>query len=440
MAEALRVEHSVYRQEFDAMQGAPEWQLPLRRHAMEAFEARGFPTRREEAWRRTNLAAVTADHFRRADGGSVTAADLEQLRALGDGHRVVFVNGAFAPELSDLEALPSGLTLTPLGAYESTPAARLEACYGQLADAAANPFVALNTALSRDGLFLHLGAGSRVERPVQVVHLTTADAGGQAVYPRLVASVESGAELTLVEHYLGGGEAPALVVPVTELAAEAGAIVDYYRVQEIAAGNRHIGVASISAGRDARVRAFTFARGGALTRLDLHADLRDTGADVTLNGLYLTAGREFCDHHTWVTHQQPHGTSRQLFKGVLQGRSETVFDGLVKVCEGAQKTDAQQQNRNLLLERMALAHSNPRLEIHADDVKCAHGSTVGQLDDDALFYLRSRGIGREDAEGLLTLAFASELISAVRPAGLADYLRRRLLDALPGDDTLRDSI
>jgi Fe-S cluster assembly protein SufD len=438
MAEALAATSNPYRQEFDAGRDAPAWAAELQSRGMQAFDARGFPGPRDEAWRRTNLRAVTGSHFARADATTVADAEASRIAALGEGVRVIFVNGVFDADLSDIRDLPSGLTVAPFSAYAAEAPARLTRSLGARVDGSGHAFAALNTALFRDGLFVHAGRGVVVEQPVIVVHVTTADAHGRAVYPRLLVDAEHAAQLTVVEHYLGDEQAAALVAPVTEVLAGDGAVVDHYRIQEEGGATRHFGVLHMTAARDASVRGFCFSRGAIQARVDVTADLDDTGADIALNGLYLTSGRQFSDHHTWVNHRQPHGTSRQVFKGILQGRSETVFDGLVKVFEGAQKTDAQQQNRNLLLERMALAHSNPRLEIHADDVKCAHGSTVGELDEDALFYLRSRGVGAEDAQGLLTLAFASELLAEVRPQAVADYLRRRLLEALPGDDTLRD--
>ncbi len=440
MAEALAAAGSPYRQEFDDRAEAPGWAADLQARGMAAFDASGFPGPREEAWRRTNLRAVTGAHFPRATGTAVARGEAAGVAELGEGVRLVFVNGAFDAGLSELNDLPAGLTVTPFSAYEQSAPARLTEALGSRVDGEGHPFAALNTALFRDGVFVHAARGALVERPVIVVHVTTADADGCAVYPRLLVQAESAAQLTVAEHFLGDEKVAALVAPVTEVLAQDGAVVDHYRVQEEGAATRHFAVLHFAAARDAAVRSFCFARGAAQARVDVYADLEDTGADVTLNGLYLTTGRQFSDHHTWVNHRRPHGTSRQVFKGILQGRSETVFDGLVKVFEGAQKTDAQQQNRNLLLERMALAHSNPRLEIHADDVKCAHGSTVGELDDDALFYMRSRGIGAGDAQGLLTLAFASELLSAVRPEAIAAHLRRRLLETLPGDETLRDIV
>lgn len=438
MAEALAAASDPYRQEFDTRAEALAWAADLQARGMQAFDARGFPGPREEAWRRTNLRAVTAAHFPRATETGIARGEAARVAELGEGVRLVFVNGAFDAGLSDLGDLPAGLTVTPLSAYSREAPAHLAEALGSRVDGEGHPFAALNTALFRDGVFVHAAPGALVARPVIVVHVTTADADGRAVYPRLLVQAEAAAQLTVAEHYIGDAQAAALVAPVTEVLAGDGAVLDHYRVQEEGAATRHFGVLHLAAARDAAVRGFCFSRGAAQARVDLYADLEDTGADVTLNGLYLTTGRQFSDHHTWVNHRRPHGTSRQVFKGILQGRSETVFDGLVKVFEGAQKTDAQQQNRNLLLQRMALAHSNPRLEIHADDVKCAHGSTVGELDEDALFYMRSRGVGAADAQGLLTLAFASELLAEVRPRAISDHLRQRLLETLPGDETLRD--
>ncbi|MGD8430755.1 MAG: Fe-S cluster assembly protein SufD, partial [Ectothiorhodospiraceae bacterium] len=418
-----------------------DWLAGLRRRGMEAFEAQGFPTRRAEAWRKTDLSSITAGHFPPMDApGTVKPELVERLGALGEGHRLVFVDGHLDGALSDLGQLPAGVTVGVLSEYGAKAPERLREVLGARVDIEGHPFAALNTALFRDGVFVHAARGAVLERPLIVVHITTGDADGHAVYPRVAVAAEETAELRVVEHFIGDDSANALVVPVTEVSAAQGAVVDYYRLQEEGEGTAHVAVAQLNLARDANLSAQCLSAGARLTRTDVYADLDGQGAEATLNGLYLTRGRQFADFHTWVNHRAEHGTSRQLFKGVLQGRSETVFDGLVKVFEGAQKTDAQQQNRNLVLDKLALAHSNPRLEIYNDDVKCAHGSTVGELDDDALFYLRSRGIGPQDAQGMLTFAFASETLRGIRLQGVHDHVRRLLFRRLPGDDTVREVV
>jgi len=438
--EALAETKSVYLREHEALPSdRPAWLEALHRRGIEDFEAVGFPNRRQEAWRKTDLSQITDAHYRAVSKPGAVGAELSNsVGATGPGYRLVFVDGRLDRSLSDLEDLPAGLTVASLAEYGADAPERLTGVLGRLADTAANPFAALNTAFFRDGAFVHVARGAAIERPVVLVHVATAREEPHAIYPRTVVQVEEGAEVKLVERFIGADEVPALIAPVTELHAAQGAIVSYYRLQEEGSATRHLGVVHARAERDASVRMHSMSAGGRLARVDIHADIADEGAEVLLDGLYLTAGRQFSDHHTWVNHRTPHGTSRQNFRGVLQGRSETVFDGLVKVFKDAQKTDAQQQNRNLVLDRMALAHSNPRLEIYADDVKCAHGSTVGELEEDALFYLRSRGIAPDEARGLLTMAFASEVLEGIRVAEVRDHMMRVLLRYLPGDTAIEE--
>lgn len=439
--ETIAEQKSVYLQDFEqapARDGEPQWLTTLRRRGIEAFERRGFPHSKEESWRKTRLSQVANTHYTVQEAAGEVSVLAGYKPLLDEGPCLVFVDGRFDAERSRRAELPKGVTAAPLSELGEDIAAVAEAHAGTLAPMDEHPFSALNTAFMQDAMVIHAAAGSLCETPISVV-FASSDNDAQAVYPRLLVVVESGAEVRVVEQHLGGG-ANYLSCPVTELAVADGGILDYYRAQEHGDAARQLGTVSVRAGKDAAVRLHTLAAGGQLTRTDVYADLDGTGADVELNGLYLTEGRQFCDHHTWVSHNTEHTTSRQVFKGVLDGRSETVFDGLVKVAEGAQKTDAQQENRNLLMSKMALAHSNPRLEIYADDVKCSHGSTTGQLDEDALFYLRSRAIGPADAKGMLVFAFANEMLEPVKLQGLYDYYRALLFRRLPGDETVREVV
>ncbi|MDN5871799.1 MAG: Fe-S cluster assembly protein SufD [Nitrococcus sp.] len=439
--QAIAEQKSIYLQDYEARSARvdePKWLARLHRHGIEHFEAQGFPGRTVEAWRKTDLTSVLREHFVPSGGpGEVGPGLMEKVGALGKAHRLVFVDGWLDAGLSELGDLPRGLTLAPLSEYGERLPAVIEEALGAFIDTASHPFAALNTAFFRDGIVVHAARGATIDEPVVVVHLSTPGADRRAVYPRVVVVAEEASQIRLVEQFIGADEPFVLNCPVAEIVARQGANVDYYKVQEEGAGSAHLGAVHTEALRDATIRMHSFACGARLGRTDIYANLTGPGADVTLNGLYLTSERQYCDHHTWVNHKAEHGTSRQLFKGVLQGRSETVFDGLVKVFERAQKIDARQENRNLLLGKLALAHSNPRLEIHADDVKCSHGSTVGQLDDEALFYLNTRGIGFDDAQGLLTFAFADEMLEPIRLDALYQYERQALFQRLPGADMVR---
>lgn len=430
--EAVAQKMSAYYEEFQGrQQSAGVWCADLQQRGIEAFERLGFPGPREEAWRKTNLKPVTEAHFRLADGSGVASqAVVARLSEVGDCYRLTFVDGRFVADLSDLGSLPNGLTVTPLSEYQTDAPARLASALGQRADVETHPFVALNTAFFVDGAYIHVARGAVIEKPIAITHIVTADANGQAVYPRLLVEAEENAEVRVIERFIGDNEATALVCPVSELSAGENTILDYSRLQQDGDNTINIGTVNLASKRDTSLRGAFVADGAKLARLDLIADLEGEGGEIDCNGIYLTDGRQFSDFHTWFNHRVPNCYSRQRFKGILQGRSETVFDGLVKVFEGAQKTDAVQENRNLVLGKRAFAHSNPRLEIFADDVKCTHGSTVGELDEEALFYLRTRGISVESATGMLTLAFAGEIVDMFRVPAVRDHVRDVLMHRL----------
>ena len=430
--QAVAEEKSSYLEAYEAAPApAASWLSALHERGIRAFEARGFPGPREEAWRKTNLRPITETHFPVADSQGAAPKELvERLGDLGEAYRLVFVDGRFAADLSDLEGLATGLTVTPFSEYADNAPERLVNGLGSRADIDWHPFAALNTAFFVDGAYVHVARGALIEKPVAITHIVTPEADRQAVYPRVLVEAEDGAEVRVIERFIGDAQAGTLVCPVSELFAGENTILDYSRLQEDGVATMNVGTVNLSARRDASLRGAFVGDGARLARLDLIADLEGEGGEIDCNGIYLTEGRQFTDFHTWFNHRVPNCYSRQRFKGILQGRSETVFDGLVKVFEGAQKTDAVQENRNLVLGKRALAHSNPRLEIFADDVKCTHGSTVGELDEEALFYLRTRGIDADGAQGMLTLAFAGEIVDMFRVSGVRDHVRRVLMRRL----------
>jgi Fe-S cluster assembly protein SufD len=361
----------------------------------------------------------------------------ELTAVVPDAYRLVFVDGFLSDEHSALEGLPAGLSVHSLEAAIGEDAPVLARRMGKASDFQSQPLVALNTALMADGALVHIGRNAVLDKPIVVLNVGSAKAEGSAVYPRALIEAEEGAQATVVEFYRSAGGAM-LSAPVSEIFVGANARVDYYRVEEEGSDARHLAHLGARVERDGMLSVHAFSVGGKVARTDIYVDLDGKGAEAELNGLTLTREGQYLDHHTWMNHNCEHGSSRQRFKSVLDGKSETVFDGLVRVAPGAQKTDARQENRNLLLSKRALAHSNPRLEIHADDVKCSHGSTTGELDRDALFYLRSRGINERDAQGLLTFAFVNEMLEPVRIDALRDYEREQLMAYLPGGGTQRE--
>ena len=421
---------SAPRQAFEALAApGPEWLGQRRRAALATFEAHGLPTKRWEAWKHIDLAPVLRSDFHppaQAGAAGDGLAPLEALLPAEQGPRLVFVDGYLDTARSALGQAPAGVTITPLAQALAQEPAWLREHLAAHADPENSPFIALSTALMGDGAVIDIERGAAVEAPLLVACYTTAAAAGHAVYPRLLVRAGAGSEARVIEWHGGDAEAAYLSCPVTELVAEAGAQLDLARLAEEGTAGCHLGAISGTAGRDARVGAHSFVWGGDRVRVDMEATVAGENGEADLTGVHLSDGAQFVDHHTWVHHRAEHTRSRQVFKGVLEGRSETVFDGLIKVHPGAQKTDAEQENRNLVLGPRALAHSDPRLEIYADDVRCTHGSTVGELDEQAVFYMRARGIDLATARGLLTYAFASEVIDGLRCAPAAAYERGRL--------------
>jgi len=414
----------------------------LRRRGAERFAELGFPTTREEEWRFTNVAPVARTTFARPGAGwdrEAVAAAIAPRRLEGAAE-LVFVDGRFAPELSSGTEGAQGATL---GSLASLDFAAIEAHLGRHARFVERPFAALATALFEDAAVVLVPRGVALDRPVHLIfHSTGGSAAGgpTAVFPRALVMVGETAQATVVETFTGTDGAPYLVAPVTEIVAGASAVVDHYKLQRDGDEAFHLALLHVETGRSASVSTQTFSLGAALARHDVEGALVGEGSETTLNGLYLVRGRQIADYHMRVDHAAPHTTSHELFKGVLDERGRGVFNGRIHVHRVAQKTDAKQSSRNLLLSDQAMVNANPQLEIFADDVKCTHGSTVGQLDDLAVFYLRSRGIGLEAARSLLTYAFASDLVTRVRVPAVQEQLQEHLLAWIPQGEVVREAI
>jgi Fe-S cluster assembly protein SufD len=418
--------------------GVP-WLAQLRRTALDSFAARGFPTRHDEEWKYTSVAAFERQAFaatveRAADA---RAAALAASCALdGGGPVLVFHNGRHAPELSSAGALPAGVTLASLADTLNRVPEKLEP---YLTDAQRNTaFGALNTAFMADGAYLHLGRGVALDAPVHLLFIATG--GGGAHHARNVIVAEDGAQATVIEHYAGIDGAAYFTNVVTDVFAAGNAQVAHYKLQQEADSAFHVADIHAAQQRDSRFESHSFSLGAALARNDIGAVFDAPGCEAVLNGLYLAGGQQHVDHHTRIDHRTPHGTSREYYRGVLDGQAHAVFNGKVIVRPGAQKTNASQTNHNLLLSREAEIDTKPELEIYADDVKCNHGATVGQLDEAQLFYLRSRGIDAAVARSLLVHAFAHDVIERIRVASLRTRLEQILLTRLPQADRLGESL
>ena len=415
----------------------------LRRDAAARFERLGFPTTHQEEYRFTNVAPIEKAGFRPAAVAGVPALEEVDRLTYEGCDRVVICDGVFTPSLSRLGALPDGVVVESLAAALTRQGELVERYLHRAEALEDGPFAALNTALFTDGLFVYVPKGATLERPLHVLVLASGNAvdGAPPVsFPRLLLVVEENAEAKIIETYAATGENPYWTCAVTELWTGDSARFEHYKVQRDSFAGFHTQTQTVRTGRRSAFASHAFSLGAAICRHDVNASLEGEGGDAILNGLYMLSGTQLADTHMQVEHRQPHCNSHELYKGVLEGKSRGVFNGKIHVHPGAQKTDAKQTNRNLLLSKDALANSHPQLEIYADDVKCTHGSTVGQLDEEAVFYLRSRGIGYEAAKSLLTYAFASDVVERIKVDAVRHDMEAFLFSWLPMGDVVRDAV
>ena len=405
------------------------WLTALRGEALEKFSVQGFPSPREEEWRYTNVSAIEKKLFSPATRVTASPVDSDWLKSyqLDDAWSVVLVDGHFSAELSVLDGLPENISVMSLAdAFEKQPD-KLEKYINQAVNNNEHGFIAFNTAWFTDGLFVHVAAKQVLAKPIQVLHIATQNDVLTAT--RTVIVVDEMAEANVIETFVGLDNAY-LSAAVTEVFIGANARITLYKMQCESEKAYHFGGIYVKQSRDARFNHHNFAFGGLLARCDIHTDL-DQASECELNGLYLGIKRQHIDNHTRINHLQPHGISRELYKGVLDDRARGVFQGRVIVAEDAQKTDSQMNNRNLLLSSDAEADTKPQLEIYADDVKCGHGVTVGQLDEKSVFYLQSRCVDEETARNILTFAFANEMVDKVKIKGLHDRVLEQVLIRFP---------
>ena len=405
-----------------ARRAEPGWLAERREKALENFGEKGFPSRRQEAWRFTNLRPLQAASFPPASGDAVAALPAG-YRLPGETHRLVMVDGRFSPGLSAPGALPRGAWLASTARTIAERPDLLSGAIDETDMAGGQPFASLNAALFGDGFVLALAPGVALERPVEILHLATPGTP-RSLHLRNLVSLAPGSRASLVETYGGTGAYWTNGVTAVDLAE--GARLDHVRLQDESADSIHFTVNRARLGRAARYRSFVLTLGARLSRQDMLARLEGEGAELGLDGAYLLRGEQEATNATFVDHAAPGGTTRELFKGVVADRAHGVFLGSIGVRPEAQKTDAHQLNKNLLLSRRATVDTKPELEILADDVKCSHGATVGDLDETQLFYLRARGIAEAEARRMLIEAFAADALERIDEKALAAYLARHL--------------
>ena len=402
---------------------APPWLRELREGAIGRFVELGFPSTRQEEWRFTSVHPIAETAFALAPAPSFRVPSAAEVAPfVVDGPRAVFVNGNYVASLSTTQGLPTSVWFGSLWQVLQTNPDLVRAHLARYARADAHGFAALNAAFIKDGGFVYVPAKTIAPEPLQLLFLTVAGADQPVSHPRnlIVFEREGGGQVVETYASLDGGTY--LTNAVTELVLGDGAHAHHGRIQRESERGYHIATNLSHQGRDSRLVSTTVALGSALSRHHVSAVLDGTGAFLLLNGLSVLGGRQHVDHHTSIDHAKPHGESHEFFNGVFDAESRGVFNGRIIVRPGAQRTDSKQTNNNLLLSATARADSQPQLEIYADDVKCTHGSTVGPLDQTALFYLKSRGLGSEEARGLLTYGFGAEILDRVEIPGVREQL------------------
>lgn len=427
VSEFERVDHRVSREQ-------PGWLAEARRAAIARFSELGFPTTRQEAWRFTSVAPIVERVTALAtDGVSSVGKDVVQRLMLeGVSGLIVVVNGRFSPQLSNVAGLPAGTAVLSLKAALRSHADLMEQHLTRVASGHSHPFTELNTAFLDDGAFVSIPAHTVLAAPIELLFISTGQSDTTSVaHPRILVVAGHHSQVQIIERYGSTSDRPYFTNAVTEVVTEADSVVDHYRLQQENLQAFHVGSVHLSAQRASTFSSHSLALGGNLVRNDVFATLAGEGIDCTLNGLYLGGGTALVDNHTTIDHATPHCGSHEVYKGILWGQARAVFNGKIIVRPDAQKTDAKQTNKALLLSDDAQINTKPELEIFANDVKCTHGAAIGQLDDDAIFYLRTRGLKADEARAMLIRAFAGDIIQRIKIPALRAELETTLATQLP---------
>jgi Fe-S cluster assembly protein SufD len=413
----------------ETLPAGPAWLGQIREGAADAVRTGGLPHKKVEAWRFTPVRPIVDTAYAGAPEAEPPA---ELLGVLPDdgGARVVSVNGRLiAPD-----GLPDGVEVASLAELLAGGGDQLAGLLGRIAPR--EHFAALNAALFTGGLLVRIGRGVRLEAPLHVVHVAVPGDGATVSYPRLLLVADEQSEATVIESYLAADGDKQLTNAVTEVDLAPSANLEHVRVQRGTGASHHVGMLAVRQARASVYRSYSASLGGAFARMDVRVLLAGEGAECAVDGVYLTGGSELCDHHTFIDHAAPRCSSTNTYRGIVDGSSHAIFDGTIVVRRDSQHTSAHQENRNLLLSDDATVHTKPHLEIDADDIVASHGATVGALDDEQLFYLRSRGIDETDARAALTYGFVKEILDRLRSTGTARWLGMAVRDRLPGGDRI----
>jgi Fe-S cluster assembly protein SufD len=434
VTEILKPESS-YQEIFRELQNTarPAWLERLQKTAFERFEEIGFPSVKDEEWKYTNVAPLTKISFNPARSVSSAISDVTQFaNPEANQSQLVFVNGVLRSDLSDISALEHEIILLDLAdaANDEKYSDVVREHLGRSADNVSNGFSALNTAFLTTGAFLYLPKNVNIETPIHLLFVTDSSQENQITSPRVLVVAEESSSATLIETYASARDESYFTNAVVEIVMKENSRLEHYKVQREGQGAFHFATTAATLARNSGYNTTTITLGAQLSRHDIRVSLDDEGAECSVDGLYIVSTGQHTDTHSVIDHRKPHCTSHQLYKGILDGKSRAVFNGKIFVRLDAQKTDAMQTNKNLLLSNEARVDTKPQLEILADDVKCAHGAAVGQLDEDELFYLATRGIHPDLAKNLLTYGFAEEVIGKIKIDSIRSQLDEAVLNRL----------
>ncbi len=419
-------------QENQSAEGA-SWLTRLRENAMSRFEELGFPTPKDEEWKYTNVAAIARTDFSPwQQGESLGSLDDNLFVPEARNSQLVFVNGTLRHDLSSLSGLPKEVVAMGLSQAiaDENYSEIVRTHLARQADYVASGFVALNTAFAFDGAFVLIPKDVAVDSPIHLLFITDPSEKNGASFPRVLVVADVNSQATLIESHIATRDEQYFTNAVVEVVLKSGAKVEHYKVQRESSAAFHVANTAADLGANSSYNSTAINFGGQLSRHDVRVTMDNEGAECWVDGLYIVAGNQHTDTHSVIDHRKPHCTSHQLYKGILDGKSRAVFNGKIFVRHDAQKTDAMQTNKNLLLSNEARVDTKPQLEILADDVKCAHGAAVGQIDEEELFYLKARGIHPDLARNLLTYGFAEEVIGKIKIESIRTQLDEAVLNRL----------
>lgn len=412
--------------EFESSKNSLFGNIILREQAIEAFSKQGIPTRKQEEYKYLNIESALKDEFALTINKTLTCEQIEHLKILKDAYVVVIENGIFIEGLSKLKDLQKGLTICSLAQAAKNHSAIFEKHYSKYADINSDAFIALNTAMAKDGVFIHIDKNIVIEKPIHIIHISSTHKNS-IIHPRNLIVVETNTQAKIVESFETiDSTAKTFNNLLTELVIDENSIVDYYKIQDENKLGYLLNTTQIILKKQNVFSAHTFTFSGSLVRNNLNVVLDAEGAESHLYGLYLTNDTQVVDNHTLVDHRKPKCTSTELYKGIIDGKSIATFNGKVVVQKDAQKTNAFQSNKNILLSDEGTINTKPQLEIYANDVKCSHGTSTGKLDEDKIFYLRARGLSETSAKKLLMHAFASEVVNTIKIDALREYVEDKI--------------